>query len=77
MLAAPVSADMLRALRHRERWSDAEVLAVIRNVAEAQGCRVRVQGKRRGQDVDPMVVVVVVVVVSRMLSCRDVTCNMR
>ena len=32
MLAAPVSADMLRALRHRKRWTDAEVLEVIRTV---------------------------------------------
>ena len=77
MLAAPVSADVLRALRHRERWSDAEVLEVIRTAAAAQGCRVRVQGKRRGQGVDPMVVVVAVVVVSHKLSCRDVTCNLR
>ena len=39
MLAAPVSTDMLRALRHRRLWSDAEVLEVIRTAPPASGCR--------------------------------------
>ena len=71
------SSGSCRFLRHRERWSEAEVLKVFWTVAAAHGCRVRVQGKRSGQEVDPMVEVVVVVIVRLMLSCRDVTCNMR